>query len=248
MGFEKDYAQYYDLFNQGKDYSKECNFLEEIFKRFGQGIKTILDLGCGTGFHDLELSKRGYEITGLDLSKEMIEIAKEKAPKVKFEVGDMSNFNLNENFDAIICLFSSIGYLVENKQIENFFKCVKNHLKENGLLIIDCWNGLAVMHELPSSRKKDVEIEGLKIIRKSFPDLDSKNHINNVRFNVKIFQDNSLIDGYEEQHKVRFFFPKEIEKYMNDEGFNLVKICPSYDLNKEITEKDWNMVIIARLK
>src|SRR4030042_1941738 len=236
MGFDKKYARYYDLFNSGKDYSKECDFLEEIFKRFGNKIQTILDLGCGTGLHDLELSKRGYEITGLDLSNEMIEIAREKVPNVRFEVADMSNFNLNEKFDAIICMFSSLGYLIENKQIESFFKSVKNHLKENGLLIIDCWNGLAVMHELPSSREKSADIEELKIIRKSFPNLDPKNHINNVRFNVKIFQNNSLIDEYEEPHKVRFFFPKELEKYMNDEGFGLIQICPSYSLDKEISE------------
>ena len=160
----------------------------------------------------------------------------------------MSNFNLNEKFDIIICMFSAFGYLTENNQIENFFKSVKKHLNEGGLLIIDCWNGLGIMNKLPSSIEKSVKIEELKIIRKSSPNLDSKNHVNNVIFNVKIFQNNSLIDEYEEQHKVRFFFPKELEKYMNDEGFELIYTCPSYDLDKEITEKDWNMVLVGRLK
>jgi len=248
MGFEKDYARYYDLFNQGKDYTQECDFIENTFKRFGKIVKKILDLGCGTGLHDKELTLRGYDITGLDLSKEMIDIAKERNPEMKFVVGDMSNFELNEKFDAIICMFSALGYLTENRQLERFFDCVKKHLKPEGLLIIDCWNGLGVMRELPLSREKSVEIDNLKIIRKSFPDLDAKNHISNVKFKVKIFENGNLIKEYEENHKVRFFFPKELEKYMDDEGFELICICPSFKIDDKLSEKDWNMVLVSRLK
>ena len=94
--FNKDYARYYDLFNQGKDYTREVDFLEQVFKKFSSGgVKTILDLGCGTGLHTRELIKRGYEISGLDLSNEMIAIAKERNPSVQFNVGDMSNFNIS---------------------------------------------------------------------------------------------------------------------------------------------------------
>ncbi len=250
MNFDKKYAKYYDLFNQGKDYTKECDFLEMVFRKYSKKqIKTILDLGCGTGLHDKELSKRGYKITGLDLSSEMIEIAKEKNPTEEFTVGNMSNFHLDgKKFDAIISMFSSMGYLTENKQIESFLNSVKKHLDKDGLLILDVWNGLGVMHELPTGREKTAEAGNLKIVRKSFPNLDSKNHINNVRFNVKVFENELLIDEYEENHKVRFFFPQELKKYLEDAGFELVHLCPSYDVNSELTEKNWNMILIARLK
>jgi len=247
MDFEKDYAECYDLFNQEKDYSKECNFLEQVFKRFGNGIRTILDLGCGTGLHDKELALRGYNITGLDLSEEMINIAKNNSNS-KFVVGCMSNFELGEKFDAIICMFSALGYLTENKQLEDFFNCVKRHLKPEGLLIIDCWNGLGVMRELPSSREKIIQYKNLRVIRKSFPELDARNHINNVKFRVKIFENGNLVKEYEENHNVRFFFPKELEKYTNDEGFELIHTCPSFDINDKLTEKDWNMILISKLK
>lgn len=244
--FDEKYAKYYDLFNEGKDYEKECDFLEEIFKKFGGEVKTILNLGCGTGMHDLELSKRGYEMTGLDLSEEMIKIAKKRCPEINFIVGDMSNFNIDKKFDAVICMFSSLGYLIEDKQIEDFLKSVKKHLNKNGLLIIDCWNGLGVLHELPSSREKIVELNGLKIIRKSFPNLDIKQNIIDVRFNIKVLKDESLIKEYEEMNKVRFFFPKELERYMNNEGFELIYLCPLYNLDKRLTEKDWNMMLVAK--
>ena len=249
MKFQKKYAEYYDLFNKGKDYGKECDFVQEVFRRFsGTPIKTVLDLGCGTGLHDKEFSERGYKITGLDLSEDMIEIAKERNPSVVFLAGDMSNFNLNKKFAAIITMFSAMGYLTENKQIEGFFKSVKNHLTENGLLILDVWNGLGVMNEIPTSREKTIEIENLKITRKSFPNLDVKNHLNNVKFNVKVFENGKVIDDYDENHKVRFFFPQELGKYMEEAGFGLIHLCPSYDLDSNLTEKHWNMILVAKLK
>lgn len=251
--FKTDYAEYYDLFNKGKYYSNEIDFLERVFKKFSKSpVKNILDLGCGTGLHTKELINRGYEVVGLDLSKEMIEIAKKRNPEAKFYVGDMSNFDLvknEEKFDSIICMFSSLGYLTENSQIESFFKSCKVHLKENGLFILDVWNGLGVMHELPTSREKTSEIPdmNLKITRKSFPELDSKNHINNVKFNVKVFElsSNKLIKEYEENHKVRFFFPLEIKKYMEDAGFELIHLCPSFEIDNELTEKHWNMIVVV---
>lgn len=314
MNFKENYAKYYDLFNKGKNYSNEINFLEQVFKKFSNvPVKSILDLGCGTGLHTKELIKRGYEVVGLDLSKEMIEIAKKRNPEAKFYVSDMSNFDLIKNegkFDVVICMFSALGYLTENSQLESFFKCCKNHLKENGLLILDVWNGLGVMRELPSSREKTAEIPDmkLKIVRTSYPTLDSKNHINNVKFNVKVFEETNdnesngkviqderskkndgvmldlgsevksgeksftshnlidtkinkrldanikddknykLVTEYEENHKVRFFFPQEIKKHMSDNNFELIHLCPSFELDKELTHEPWNMVLIGRLK
>src|SRR3989344_3092677 len=187
MNFETDYAKYYDLFNQGKDYRKEVDFLEKVFKKF----------------------------------------------------------------DIVICMFSALGYVTENKQIEYFFKSVKKHLNENGLLVLDVWNGLGVMHELPSSREKTTEIsdKNIKITRRSFPLLDVKNHINKVRFLVKVHELSSekLIVEYEENHVVRFFFPQELKKYMNDEGIQLVHLCPSFDISEELTEKHWNMILVGTL-
>ncbi|MEK6872934.1 MAG: class I SAM-dependent methyltransferase [Nanoarchaeota archaeon] len=305
MVFKTDYARYYDLFNRNKDYGNEIIFLEQVFKKFSKcPVKSILDLGCGTGLHTQELVRRGYEVSGLDLSKEMIEIAKKRNPNASFYVGNMSNFDLVKNggkFDVIICMFSALGYLTENSQLESFFNCCKNHLKANGLLILDVWNGLGVMHELPSSREKIAEVKdennlNLKIIRKSFPELDSKNHINNVKFIVKIFEkidninnkkyDNDrvigevircggseaklgessfsshnlidtkikddeiykLITEYEEAHKVRFFFPLEIKKYMEDAGFKSIHLCPSFEIDKELTYEYWNMILVGKMK
>jgi len=76
--FGQAYADQYDLLYHDKDYEAECDLLEEVFRRYGQEpIKSILDLGCGTGNHAILLARRGYRVTGVDLSADMLAHARE---------------------------------------------------------------------------------------------------------------------------------------------------------------------------
>jgi len=74
MPFQKEYAEAYDFLYQDKNYSSECDLIEEIFRKFAPGkIRTILDLGCGTGSHAIPLAQRGYRVTGVDLAENMLQ-------------------------------------------------------------------------------------------------------------------------------------------------------------------------------
>ena len=78
-----DYANFYDNLYKDKDYKKECDYLEKIFNKYSpKKVKTILDLGCGTGSHDLILAKRGYQVTGLDFSKICLKWLKKRQKKL----------------------------------------------------------------------------------------------------------------------------------------------------------------------
>ena len=132
------YSKYYDqIYLKMKDYEKEANFIKSVIERLeNKNSETLLDVGCGTGEH-LKYLSLDFQCVGIDVNKEMIEIARKKAPIVKFKVANMINFSLEEEFDVIICLFSSIGY-VENfsnlvKTVENFYK----HLNDEGLVIVE---------------------------------------------------------------------------------------------------------------
>jgi len=102
MSIYEKFGDYYDLIYQGtENYEKECDALEKNFAKLCQRKpKSILDVGCGTGSHSVILSKRGYNVTGIDISKTMIKKAKEKAKKEKvkteFFVQDMQNIKLNK--------------------------------------------------------------------------------------------------------------------------------------------------------
>lgn len=246
--FREKYAAYYDVFNMGKNYAQECAFIELCIQKYSAiPVHSILDIACGTGLHSKNLSEKGYSMTGVDLSDEMIRKAKEqKIQNANFSVGNMCNFDLQKKFDCAVCMFASIGYVTENKNVAAIFKTARAHVKSGGLYVFDCWNGLAVMHEPPISRTKHVEADGLKINRTSFPTMNAAEHVCAIRFEAKVEKNNSVVDEFTENHLVRFFFPMELKKYLEDAGFDVLEICPTYELGKKVDEKAWNMAIICR--
>jgi ubiquinone/menaquinone biosynthesis C-methylase UbiE len=130
-------AKYYDLIYSWKDYKKEVDKINEIIEKYKKSDENyLLDVACGTGKH-LEYLKDEYKCTGIDLNEEMIVIAQENISNVVFKHADMMNFSLNEKYDIITCLFSSIAY---TKTYENLKKTIVNfasHLKSGGITIIE---------------------------------------------------------------------------------------------------------------
>ena len=247
--YQDKYAEYADLFDEQKNYLEECNFLEKCFKKFSKiKVNSILDLGCGTGNHASHLSNKGYDVTGLDISGSMIKMANSKQiQNANFVIGNLADFNLKEKFDSVISMFAAIGYINNNKDLKNAVNCVREHLKPGGLFIFDCWNGIGVMHDFPTSRTREVEKNNLKIIRKSYPYMDFMGHICTVEFDINIIKDDKIVESFKEKHNVRFFFPQEIKKYLEDENFEVLAITKQFDINEKANKNFW-MSVIARLK
>jgi len=249
--FGKKYAGVYDYLYQGKDYKKECGFLEEIFSRFSFKIKSILDLGCGTGGHTIILAKRGYHVVGVDRSEEMIKIAERKTRdaklSIKFIKSDIANINFHEKFDAVISMFAVASYQTTNAAISNFCRIAKEHLSRGGIFIFDCWYGPAVINQKPAMRIKEVKLNNKeRIIRSTEPFLDILNHTVEIRFKVWKLQDYKLISETNESHLMRFLFPQEIKYYLQVAGFKDIEFFPFLKLGKTLTECDWDMTVVAK--
>jgi SAM-dependent methyltransferase len=135
--FEKS-AAFYDALYSWKDYEGEVAKLEELIQRHRPGAKTILDVACGTGKH-LELLRGRYEVEGADLDPGLLEIARERNPGVTFHTADMLDFDLGRTFDAVMCLFSSIGYVQTPENLMRATSCLARHVVEGGLLVIEPW-------------------------------------------------------------------------------------------------------------
>ncbi|MGC9367348.1 MAG: class I SAM-dependent methyltransferase [bacterium] len=97
----------------------------------------ILDLCCGTGQLDKALTDRGYRVTGVDGSEEMIEFARENAPEADFIVEDARYFTIPDRFDATLSLFDSLNHVMELKELETVFKNVYSVLKPGGIFLFD---------------------------------------------------------------------------------------------------------------
>jgi ubiquinone/menaquinone biosynthesis C-methylase UbiE len=133
--------QYYDeLYGaMGKDYAKETNKVHKFIQKHKRTDgNALLDVACGTGTHAGLLSKF-YKVAGLDLDRKMLAIAHKKYPKIKLHQGDMADFDLQKQFDAIVCLFSSIGYAKTRSKLRKAIQTMSRHLLPGGVLLVEPW-------------------------------------------------------------------------------------------------------------
>lgn len=134
-------AQYYDEIYASidKDYSAEVTKAHKIIQMHKQSKgKRLLDVACGTGAHAGLLSKY-YQVEGLDLDSNMLAIARKRHPKITFHQGDMANFDLGRQFDVIVCLFSSIGYVRTTSRLHKAVRTMARGLLPGGVLLIEPW-------------------------------------------------------------------------------------------------------------
>lgn len=137
--FEKS-AEYYDAFYRaiGKDYAVESQRVIDLIKEKMPDARTLLDVGCGTGGH-VEYFRRDFACKGIDLDDGMLDIARSRFEGIPFLNGNMIEFRLDECFDAVVCLFSAIGYVATK---ENLFETAKNfarHVNPGGVVIVEPW-------------------------------------------------------------------------------------------------------------
>lgn len=134
-------AAYYDALYRamGKDYRAEAAFVDQLIRAHKRAPgMTLLDVGCGTGGH-LEFLREDYHCEGLDVDRAMLGIAAEKLPGVALHVQDMIGFNLVKKFDAIICLFSAIGYVPSVGLLNQTLATFARHLNPGGVVIVEPW-------------------------------------------------------------------------------------------------------------
>ena len=133
-------ASVYDKF-QEIDYKRFIAFYEEIFKKYNIEPRLILDLGCGTGNITIPMAEKGYDMIGIDLSVEMLEIAAEKARKADKDIlflnQDMSDFELYGTVDAMVCALDGVNYLTEDGQLSDMLSKLHYYLNPGGILIFD---------------------------------------------------------------------------------------------------------------
>ncbi len=219
------FAQRYDLiYKEIVNYKQETDAFEKLFKKFcKKRPMTILDVGCGTGSHSLLFSERGYSVTGIDISKRMIELAKRKASKegsnVELIVQDMRKLDLSKRFDCAICAFGGFGYLLTYTDLTRLFAGLKKHLTLKGLFIFEFWN-VGGIKPSPHHTWLRVEEEDFVLYRLSESEFDPQTNILTMNFTF-IEVHKRTAETFHETHKVRCYTLPEMKKYLADNGFEL---------------------------
>ena len=132
-------ARVYDLLYSFKDYEAEALDLTTLIRERNPGAASLLDVACGTGKH-LELLRATFpDVAGVDLDDGLLAVAHERLPDVPLTRGDMRTFDLGRTFDAVTCLFSSVGYLRDDEELAAAIGRMAAHLSPGGVLVVDGW-------------------------------------------------------------------------------------------------------------
>lgn len=225
-----DYANYYDALYSDKDYQSEIEFIHSQITKFHPNAKKILDIGCGTGRHDLLLAKKGYEITGIDSSEQMIQIAKQKnlSKDCNFSLGDGRVLKLNEKFDVVISLFHVLSYQTSNDDLLNFLETATSHLNDGGICILDYWYGPAVLNIKPEKRTKTFQTNSISITRHANTTIDYISNVASVVFDIDVKDlNNQTYHKMHEIHPMRYLFSPEISLFAKIVGL------------KELHQAEW---------
>jgi len=226
------YARYYDLLYRDKDYVAEADYVAGLINHHAPGAQAILELGCGTGKHAVELASLGYEVCGIDLSQEMVARAQSyysQSPatirsKLSFFHGDMRNLRIEKQFDVVISLFHVMSYQISNEDLKASLSTVRYHLKPGGILIFDCWYGPAVLSERPSVKVKRMEDEKVNIVRIAEPIIHSDKNIVDVNYQVFIIQKESgNVEIFSEKHPLRYLFGPEVDLLLEGSQLKIVE-------------------------
>lgn len=140
--YEADLAAVYDLIysGRGKDYRAECSVLTEIIRQRSAEARSLLDVACGTGGHLHQLKDSFPVVEGLELSADMLAIARSKIPGVVLHGGDVRDFHLGRRYDSVICMFSSIAYMRDADELAGAVGRMAAHLNPGGVLVVEPWH------------------------------------------------------------------------------------------------------------
>lgn len=242
----ENYACKYDkeCFVQGT--AGECDFIEAEAGR-DKSIK-IIDIGCGTGRHAIELAKRGYTVTGVDLSENQIKRAREKAQEagvtIDFQIQDARNLPFDGQFDLAIMLCEGGFSLMETDEMNfEILKSATKALKGKGKFIFTTLNGLFPLFHSVKEFYESAQKEGQSQCKDcSFDLMTFRDH------NTAVFEDDS---GNKRELKCneRYYVPSEITWLLKTLGFKKIDIfgakLGAYSRNDKLTTEDFEMLVVA---
>ncbi len=139
--FDGKYAKIYDSVykGRGKDYQAEAAELAALIKERRPDATSVVDIACGTGAHVRHLADHFPDVAGVELSEDMLAVAKSQSPEVPWHLGDMRDFDLGRTYDAVTCLFASISHMRTTEELDAAVARMAAHVTPGGVLIIEPW-------------------------------------------------------------------------------------------------------------
>jgi SAM-dependent methyltransferase len=210
-------AQYYDRIYAFKDYQAEADRLTTIIEEnLRSDGRRLLDVACGTGGHIAYLKER-FQVEGLDISQEFLEIARREHPDVPFHHADMMAFDLADEFDVVTCLFSSIGYVRTQQNLTRAVSCMTRHVVRGGVLIIEPWFTPDTWYA-PSVHASLVDEPDLKIARVNTSFVEGRLSYFDLHYLIGTLEGT---EHFVERHELGLFETAEVRSVLVEAGLDV---------------------------
>jgi SAM-dependent methyltransferase len=240
----KEFAHIYDeLINKDIDYEKWANTILKICEELNLDKKDYLDLGCGTGNLTEQILPKFDNTWAVDLSYDMLTEAenklRNKGKKVKLVCQDITELNLNKKFDLITCCLDSTNYILDEVDVKKYFKCVFNHLNNNGIFIFDINSYYKLTHIL-GNNIYNYDDENVTYIW--------ENHLEDeiVDMYLTFFvKENELYRRFDEQHSEKAYKTDEIKDFLCESGFEIIRIMDNYE-NSDIVSTTERIAYVVK--
>jgi len=219
MSFDQ-IASYYDtMYVDSEAYKKEAQKVLEIVNLYSLSKgRRLLDLACGTGEQSLHLSEH-FDVTGLDFSEDMLNIARKKVLNATFEYGDMNNYEYENGFDVIVNLYGSIGFVNNYKELKQSVICAYKNMNRGGIYILTPWSTKETFSEgIFSEAKNSSEISTCR--------MESIKRISESKIKVQMFHligKGTEIKEYRNEEEISLFTEKEYRDVVVESGFELLE-------------------------
>ncbi len=233
------FAKFYDGFNSEIDYGEWAKDIDAAAKRFSRvPIELSLDLGCGTGSMAIELAKLGYDMTGVDISPEMLDIARERAEKEGIDnllllCQDIGEFELYGTVDLAVCCLDTVNHLTNIKKLKEFLSLVHNYLVPGGIFIFDV-NTPRKFESVYADNAYVLEDEGVYCGWQNY--YNEKNKRCDFYLSVFEEQEDGSYMRRDDCHSERCYSMRQLKNALSETGFEIAAVSNSSKFDDEASE------------
>lgn len=242
----RDFARVYDEFMDQTPYDEWLLNILNIFKEYKIDKDTqVLDLGCGTGKMARKLAREGYQVTAVDNSMDMLEIAaSEEDDHILYVLQDMVSLELPQQVDAAVSICDCMNYILEEEDLKEAFRRVREFLKEDGVFVFDM-NSHYKYKEILACNTFAEDREDASFIWDNF--YDEEERINEYQLSLFIQNEQGTYNKYEELHLQKAYEQEEVVSFLYEAGFSSVRVLDAETMD-EVKEDTQRLYYICKLK
>jgi len=242
------FAYAYDRMMENVDYDRWARYVKDLFEYYGPIPKRVLDIACGTGQVTVRLARSGYEMFGVDKALEMMLVAREKAKSMGVKIGlaqsDMRSLPFKRTFDAAICLYDSINYMLSRDDLRRAFLSAASVLKTGGLYIFDVTTERNIVLHFHLQTFAETE-DDFSYIWKNVYSFRDKICRTVLTFFIK---DGDTYRRYDELHVQKIFEVNEVKEELEKAGFKMLNAFDAFTFRRWGRDSDRINFVARKVK